>query len=237
MIVNGQLNQSQLKELKKAVNSLEMPPKKRQRLLWRIAKYGVIQAAKRNVRNQRSPDGESWPARKTPWRKKMLRNMPKLLHIREMPEISAVRLYLQGGHYRNGNSPVPAGLVGGAQQNGMRTRRNRKTASEDNKAKTVDLTRKATIKQAKKLRDLGYQVKKGKRLRKPTIKEITENMLFIKAGEKIRKLSGKAAKSSWTIDVPARAFLGLNDDEFNKALVRQLQAINYGWEVKAQDMN
>ncbi|WFQ78530.1 hypothetical protein PXH59_12460 [Xenorhabdus sp. SF857] len=232
MIVNGQLNQSQLKELKKAVNSLEMPPKKRQRLLWRIAKYGVIQAAKRNVRNQRSPEGESWPARKTPWRKKMLRNMPKLLHIREMPEISAVRLYLQGGKY----PPVNAGLVGSVQQNGMKARITRKAASESNETKTVDLTRKATIKQAKKLRDLGYQVKKGKRLRKPTIKEITEKMLFIKAGKKIRELSGKAAKSSWTVDIPARTFLGLNDDEFNKALVRQLQAINYGWDVNAQDI-
>ncbi|MDC9591199.1 hypothetical protein PSI23_18370 [Xenorhabdus sp. XENO-10] len=228
MIVNGQLNQSQLKELKKAVNSLELPPKKRQRLLWRIAKYGVIQAAKRNVRNQQSPDGESWPARKGPWRKKMLRNLPKLLHIREMPEIGAVRLYLQGGRYRNGNNPVSAGLVGGVQQHGMRARVSRKSASDGNKTKAVDLTRKATIKQAKKLRDLGYQVKKGKRLRKPTIKEITEKMLFIKAGEKIRKLSGKAAKSSWTVDVPARAFLGMNDDEFSKALARQLQGIGYG---------
>lgn len=108
MIAGGELNKRQLAELKKALASMELPPKKRQRLLWRMAKYGVIAAAKRNVRNQETPDGEGWEGRKTKRKGKMLRNMPKLLHIREMPEIQAVRIYLQGGGYRNGETPVPA---------------------------------------------------------------------------------------------------------------------------------
>ena len=48
-------------------------------------------------------------------------------------------------------------------------------------------------------------------------------------------MSGRAVKTSWAINVPARAFLGMNDDEFNKALARQLQAIGFGWDVNAQD--
>ncbi|MBI6548901.1 hypothetical protein [Xenorhabdus lircayensis] len=227
-MIHGQLNRNQLKEMQNALSRFDLPPQKRQRLLWRIAKYGVIQAAKRNIKNQRSPDGESWPARKSPWRKKMLRKLPKLLHIREMPEKGMVRIYLQGGGYRNGKRPVPAGVVGYAQQKGMKIQINRKSASDSNEARTIDMTRKATIHQAKKLRSLGYQVKKGKRLRKPTVKEITENMLFIKAGDKIRKLSGKAPKSSWSVEVPAREFLGMNEEEFSKALARQLQGIGYG---------
>ncbi|CCW29807.1 putative phage gene [Xenorhabdus nematophila F1] len=222
-MINGQLNRNQLKVLQDELSRLELPPKKRQRLLWRIAKYGVIQAAKRNVRNQQSPDGSSWPVRKSPWRKKMLRNMPKLLHIREMPENNAVRIYLQGGHYRNGSQPVPAGVVGYAQQHGMRFQVSRRQVQ-----KNVDRERMATIKQAKKLRELGYQVKKGKRWRKPPIKEITANMKFIQAGTLIRELSGGTAKSSWTIDVPAREFLGINEEEFSQALARQLQGIGYG---------
>jgi hypothetical protein len=107
----GELNKRQLAELKKALASMELPPKKRQRLLWRMAKYGVIAAAKRNVRNQEDRTG-SLAGRKTKRKGKMLRNMPKLLHIREMPEIQAVRIYLQGGGYRNGETPVPAGTVG-----------------------------------------------------------------------------------------------------------------------------
>ncbi|HDL8332983.1 TPA: hypothetical protein PXR26_001869 [Yersinia enterocolitica] len=231
MIINGELSKKQLTELQQAIKRLELPPQKRQRLLWRLAKYGVIVAAKRNVRNQQSPDGTAWQGRQTNQRGKMLRNMPKLLHIREMPEINAVRLYLQGGGYRNGEKPVPAGVVGYGQQNGMHVTINRSAV-----AKSVLPERPATVKQAKKLRALGYRVKQGKRWRKPPYKEIVENMRFAQAGLLIKKLSGKAAKSAWTVDVPAREFLGMSDDDFNKALARQLQAIGFGWDVKAQDM-
>ncbi|CDG19128.1 phage virion morphogenesis protein [Xenorhabdus doucetiae] len=222
-MIHGQLNRNQLKEMQDALSRFDLPPQKRQRLLWRMAKYGLIDSAKRHIRNQQSPDGESWPARKSPRRQKMLRNMPKLLHIREMPEIDAVRIYLQGGHYRNGKQPVPAGVVGYAQQNGMRFQITRQQVK-----KNVDRERMATIKQAKKLRTLGYKVKKGKRWRKPAIKEITANMKFIQAGTLIRVLSGEETKSKWEITIPSRAFLGMNEEEFSKALARQLQGIGYG---------
>lgn len=228
MIINGQLNEKQFKEMQEALKGLELPPKKKQRFLWRMAKYGVIAAAKRNVKNQQSPDGTAWPARQSKYKKKMLRNMPKLLHIKELPEKEAVKIYLQGGKYRNGKKSIPAGVVGYSQQNGMTARIQRKQAEKDNKTKSTDLTKKATIKQAKKLRELGYQIKQGKRLKKPTVKYITENMLYIYAGKKIKQLSGKVPKTSWTIEVPARVFLGMSDSDFQKALARQLQAIGYG---------
>lgn len=231
MFAGGELNKKQLRELREALASLELPPKKRQRLLWRLAKYGLIAAAKRNVRNQQSPAGTRWPGRKTKRRGKMLRNLPKLLHIREMPEIDAVRVYLQGGGYRNGENPVPAGVVGYAQQNGMSVR-----VSRSSKARGSNAGKMATIAQAKKLRALGYQVQRGARVIKPTYRQITESMAYDQAGLLIRKLSGKAVKNSWQIDVPARVFLGMSDDEFNKALARQLQAIGFGWDVNAQDI-
>lgn len=231
MIAGGELNKRQLAELKKALASMELPPKKRQRLLWRMAKYGVIAAAKRNVRNQETPEGEGWEGRKTKRKGKMLRNMPKLLHIREMPEIKAVRIYLQGGGYRNGEKPVPAGTVGYSQQNGMRVRVSR--ASQAGGTQTGKM---ATAAQGKKLRALGYRVRRGKRWKKPTIREITSEMPYGQAGLLIRKLSGKAVKTSWTIDLPSRVFLGMGDEDFNKALARQLQAIGFGWDVNAQDI-
>lgn len=230
-MMDGQLNKAQLKTLQDAVKKLDLPAKKRQRLMWRMAKYGVIAAAKRNVKNQQTPDGQAWPERRSNYRKKMLRQLPKLLHIREMPEIEAVRIYLQGGQYRNGNKPVPAGVVGYGQQQGMSATINRRQV-----AKPQDNSRKATLKQAKKLRDLGYQIKHGKRWRKPPIKSIAGEMSFAQAGLLIRKLSGKAAKSSWTIDVPSREFLGINQADFVKAMARQLQGIGFGWDVKAQDI-
>ena len=219
--------------MQKALKGLELPPKKRQRFLWRMAKYGVIAAAKRNVKNQQSPDGQNWQARKSQWRKKMLRNMPKLLHIKEMPQTESVRIYLQGGKYRNGAKNVPACVVGYAQQHGMNVTISRKQVQSQQNS---DPNRLATKKQAKKLRDLGYQVKTGKRLKKPTVKQITETMSFNQAGLLIKKLSGKTAKASWTIDVPARVFLGMSDSDFKKALARQLQGIGFGADVKAQDI-
>ncbi|BBU94772.1 hypothetical protein [Providencia rettgeri] len=233
MIINGQLNKNQFSDMQKALKGLELPPKKRQRFLWRMAKYGVIAAAKRNVKNQQSPDGQNWQARKSPWRKKMLRNMPKLLHIKEMPQTESVRIYLQGGKYRNGAKNVPAGVIGYAQQHGMNITISRKQVQSQQNS---DPNRLATKKQAKKLRDLGYQVKTGKRLKKPTVKQITETMSFNQAGLLIKKLSGKTAKASWTIDVPARVFLGMSDSDFKKALARQLQGIGFGADVKAQDI-
>ena len=231
-MINGQLNREQLKQLRKALKRLDLPPGKRQRLLWRLAKYGLIAAAKRNVRNQQSPDGQAWPGRITKRKGKMLRNLPKLLRIREMPEIDAVRVYLQGGGYRNGETPVPAGVVGYAQQNGMQVRVRRNSRSRQ-----AEPGKLATLAQAKKLRALGYQVKRGKRWKKPTFREITDTMPYAQAGLLIRKLSGKAVKTSWTVDLPARAFLGMSNDDFNKALVRQLQGIGFGWDVNAQDRN
>ncbi|MGQ6163729.1 hypothetical protein ACUNG5_11760 [Serratia sp. IR-2025] len=232
MIINGELSKKQLRELRGELARLELGQKKKQRFLWRMAKYGVIQTAKQHVKKQQTPDGEAWAARKTRRRGKMLRNLPNLLHIRDLPDIEAVRVYLQGGGYRNGENPVPAGLVGAAQQEGMRTQiRRQRTGKRHNEP-----NRKATLRQAKKLRQLGYRIKRGARWRRPPLKEIAGVMSFAQAGLLIRKLSGKAAKSVWTVELPARPFLGMSDEEFNKALARQLQAIGFGWDVKAQDM-
>lgn len=222
-MISGGLDPAQFKKLQETLKQLDLPQKKRQRLLWRIAKYGVIAAAKRNVRNQQTPDGQQWEQRKGNWRKKMLRNMPKLLHIREMPETESVRIYLKGGKYRNGKKDIPAGVVGYSQQHGMSV-----SISKSSFKAQRDNSRKATKKQAKRLRELGYKVRKGKGWRKPAIKDIEGAMSFTQAGLLIRILSDEAPKNSWAIDVPSREFLGISQDDFEKTLARQLQGIGFG---------
>ncbi|MBB9356704.1 hypothetical protein FSI32_026500, partial [Escherichia coli] len=49
-MISGQLNPQQLAEAQAMLQSLDLPPKKRQRLLWRIAKHGIIAAARRHQR-------------------------------------------------------------------------------------------------------------------------------------------------------------------------------------------
>lgn len=229
--IRGELNPSQLKVLKDALKSLELTPAKRRRLLWRLAKYGLVAAAKRNVRNQQTPDGVAWQKRKTKRKGKMLRNMPKLIRIREMPEIDAVRLYLSGGSYRNGQREVPAGTVGYAQQNGMTA-----TISARQSVSSGQQSGPATLRQAKRLRKAGFKVRSGKRWKTPGFKEIQEKVSAAQAGLLIRKLEGTPAKKTWTVTLPAREFLGIGEADFMKALARQLQAIGYGWDVNAQDM-
>ena len=224
-MITGQLNAEQARAIRERLAQLDLTPPRRRRLLWRVAKYGVIAAAKRHVKQQRSPDGTAWTPRKTRRRGKMLRNMPKLLHIREMPEIDAVRIYLHGGGYRNGNRPVPAGVVGYGQQNGMRVTVNRRQAIQQNDAGQGDP---ATLRQAKRLRKLGYKTRNGKKWRKPGYAEIQATLTKRKAGAIIRSMEGRPPKASWSVDVPNREFLGISQDDLNTALEKQIQAIGYG---------
>lgn len=161
----------------------------------------------------------------------MLRNMPKLIRIREMPETESVRLYLAGGHYRNAKGKLSAGVVGYVQQNGMSVTVNRKQVAGREQG-----DKPASLRQAKRLRKAGYKVRRGKRWRKPGYKEIQEKMTARQAGLLIRILEDKPVKTSWQIDLPARAFLGIGQEDFNKALARQLQAVGFGLDVNAQDI-
>lgn len=229
-MIRGELNQRQLKQMRAALAAADLPARKRQRLLWRIAKLGIIVAAKRNQRNQADPDGTPWSPRKR-GKGKMLRGLPKLLAVREMPEIQGVRIYLKGGNYRNGAKPIAAGLVGAVQQDGAHIQMN--ASSAPRKSQT---NRPALPRQAKKLRALGYKIRQGKRWVKPSSKHIVATMSMAQAGLLIKKLRGTPSKRTWTIDIPGRVFLGVSNEEFNKILARQLQAIGFGWDVNAQDI-
>lgn len=225
-MISGQLNQSQFDKLREALKQHDLTPQKRQKLLVRLAKSGVIGATKRNIKKQQSPDGEPWEARKGKCRKKMLSNMPKLLKIKELPETDSVRIYLGGGTYRNGNKPVSAGVVGYSQQNGNRATVKKSSISNINSKRNKEL--KASKKQAKRLRELGYKVRKGKVWKKPSIKGIEADMTFWQAGLLIRMLGDEDPKDAWTIDLPARVFLGIGQEDFEKALARELQGIGFG---------
>lgn len=229
-IITGGLQPNQLAQLRRALAAADLKPKQRQRLLWRIAKLGIIVAAKRNQRNQTTPDGQPWAPRKR-GKGKMLKQLPKLLHVREMPEIEAVRIYLRGGNYRNSSGPVSAGLIGAVHQDGAST-----SANAGQMPRPDQTGKPALLRQAKRLRALGYTVVRGTKRVVPSSRQIMATLSMAQAGMLIKKLKGTPKKTSWKIDVPARVFLGVSDSDFNKILARQLQAIGFGWDVNAQDM-
>ncbi|PVZ87911.1 hypothetical protein C9426_09940 [Serratia sp. S1B] len=226
MKVDFTLNTKQWNALRKELEAAEMPPAKRKRLLYRILKLGVMVAARAHQRKQENAEGVKWPGRADGRKDKMLRNLVKMMAISELPAKESARIYLRG------QKKVPPGVIGQIQQTGFTTQMTAEKAAKISKANGDA----ATLRQAKRLLELGYTEFPVSAPRKPSASEIMGKLSKRKAGAIIRAMEGREAASVWTITLPSREFLAVSDDEFNKILVRQLQAINFGWKVKAQDI-
>lgn len=214
---------------KDQLNLLALPPKKRQRLVWRAANE-LKKLAARNVRGQQDPNGNPWAPRKR-GRRKMLRGLPKLLQIRE-PRQDVAEL-----GFRKGTMSAHAGVIAGTHQKGhtyqvTAASRRRIASSEGGKQKQ------ATKAQARKLRELGFK-RPGQRkrsYRSVSLGWITGHLNYAQAGLLIKKLKDEPAAESWEIHLPARPFLGANARQRQQAFARALQSIDYGWDVNKQDM-
>lgn len=243
-MIRAQLNEAQLKHLRRELKKAELPPAKRQRLLWRIAKRGLIPLAKRHVKNQSSPDGQAWPARKN-GKRKMLTKLPRLLGVREDTGAGTVTLSFSRGDYKTRSH---GGRVAYVQQHGTTINMN---ASMMRGNGGQQQGKPATRGQARKLLALGYVTPttpdRGEdgRYRTPATRAkkrkvsqgwIMDNLSMPQAGLLIRQLRGDTPKKSWTITLPARAFLGASDEDFSALLARELRGIQYGYNVKKQDI-
>lgn len=226
MRVDFTLNTQQWHALQKELKAAELPPRQRRRLLYRILKLGVMVAARRHQKRQENADGIKWPARQNGFPGKMMSQLPKMMAISELPATESAQIYLKG------KKRVPPGVVGQIQQTGFTTQM---TAAKAARASQQNGDG-ATLRQAKRLHDLGYTEFPVSAPRKPAVSEIMSSLSKQKAGAIIRSLEGRRAKASWTITLPGREWLAVSDDEFNKILARQLQAINFGWKVRAQDV-
>ncbi|END3473476.1 hypothetical protein ABL142_002299 [Salmonella enterica] len=236
-LLNGDLNQEQFTKLRELLGKIDMPPAKKQRLLIRLAKQGVIPAAKRHVREQKNVDGSSFAKRRY-GDKALLKGLPKFLKVRDMPSQASVRIYTAGRNYRQpySHKEISVGAVGYIQSHGVTftVSASQMKTSAMQKANRNPCTRRQAI----KLRKLGYTVKGKKEgtRRKPSTAEIQASLQKGQAGVIIRSMKGIPSKDIWMISIPARNFLGVNDDEFTQILARQLQAIDFGWDVKPQDI-
>lgn len=218
----------------KQLKLLEMPPKKRQRLVWRAARE-LQKLARSNNRKQQDWNGRAWAPRKK-GRRKMLQGLGKLLVIHE-PSATWPEVFIrfsQGRYKTTGAKPIHAGVIGAAHQHGTS-----RTVTAGTAIKALNGTGKekpATRVQAKKLRALGYR-RPGKRKGSyvsASLGWITQHLNSAQASVVIKKLKGEAAKTSWTITIPARPFLGANAKQREHAFARALQGIDYGWDVNKQ---
>lgn len=216
--------------VKEQLKLLAMPPKKRQRLVWRAAENMRI-VAKSNVNKQQDWNGKAWAPRAY-GRRKMLMGLRKLIVITEKPQQNLAKLRFDGGGYG-----VHPGIVAGAHQQGHTFKVNyvRRLKVKPNGA-GKDMA--ATKRQARKLRELGFK-RQGKRkgqYRSASIGWITQNINYAQAGLLIKKLKGDPRKENWDVTLPARPFLGANAKQREQAFARALQSINYGWDVNKQDL-
>ncbi|HFV9291867.1 TPA: hypothetical protein ACIAIE_001678 [Serratia fonticola] len=215
--VTGGVNPAQWAMLRRTLAQHELPPAKRRRLLFRILRQGVMPAAKKHQRQQESAAGVKWPGRwKGRKKAKMIRKLPSMMAVQELNAESA-KIYIRG------NKRVSPGRVAAMQQEGVRANM---TAAQA--AAGQDGSAPATLRQAKKLLELGYVVNPVSKPRAPSVRDIRASMSMKKAGATIRRMENRRSKTSWTVTVPPREWLAVSDDEFNKILERQIQALNYG---------
>ncbi|EJJ4279630.1 hypothetical protein NI424_003203 [Salmonella enterica] len=232
-------SRAQMRQIKDAIDRYDLTPAKRKRLLWRIAKNGVIGATKANAKKQHTPDDKSWPERaKGHGHKKMMRKLPGMLGVRQV-DSDTVKVVFNGG------KRTKAAVIAYAQQHGATINMSSSQLKGNGKGQKGHP---ATKSQAKKLNVLGFKapvmVTKGRKgkythrreYRAVAQKWITEHLNMAQAGLIIRKLEGKAPVDSWTIHLPARSFLGITDDQLAASIARELQGIQYGSNIKKQDI-
>lgn len=209
---------------------ITMPDAKRKRLLYRLGKRGIIQQAKRNVRNQQAPDGKAW-SKRARGKRKMLARFPQMLTANDATSERVVVRFKYGVLAKSG---LPIGVLGRIQQDGITTSQTAEQAKAWGKG---NASRMCTVQQARKLRKLGYKRPNGQGgYARANMAWMRENLSWRQAGLVIRKLDGSTAKKSWQIRVPGREFLGARAQQLKVMIAREMQAIQYGWDVKAQDI-
>lgn len=213
--------------VKEQLKLLEMPAKKRKRLIWRAANE-LKKVSSRNITKQQDWNGRAWAPRRR-GKRKMLMGLRKLLVIRDKAQDVAIL------GFKKGTMNAHAGVIANTHQMGhtykVTAASQRRIAPSDGKK-----NRPANKAQARKLRELGFK-RPGKRkraYRSASLGWITGNLNYAQAGLLIKKLKDEPVKESWEIHLPARPFLGANAKQREHAFARALQSIDYGWDVNKQ---
>jgi len=202
---------------------LSLSPKLRRRLLTRVGKRVRAMSARR-VRAQKKLDGSPYAPRKasTKRRRKMLSGLIKTKYLdvlQATPDQAKV-----------GWKNSLMGFIAAEHHTG---RARRFTAAQARKANPISYDADCTTEQAKRLRRLGFKVRKasaGKRGKarwlRPSVAWITANIKYGQAGLLIRELKGaQAGPSTWQIKMPKRDFLGADQSDVVRLIKLVLEQI------------
>ena len=195
---------------KEKLQLLALPAAKRRRLLNTAAKR-LRTTNRKRIRGQRNVDGTSYAPRRGKGKRQLLAGLGKKLQVTRVNSDAAVLGWKSAGLSR----------IAGEHQDGKtetitpaRLRR---------LGKKTDYNAPASRQQGRALLKAGYQVRSGKRLKRPSLGWIVEHLKNGQAGVLLAELEGQTKKASWKIALPARAVLGATAGEVREMLGTVLQ--------------
>ena len=223
MRISGELNKAQLKQLRAEIERMNLTPEKRQKLLYRIMKKGVIAATERNIKRQKTPNGTQFEKRHSKRKAKLLSKITKNIGIKSSAIES--KAFFKGQYKSTSSKTIPVGVVAKTQQDGLKVTQNKgQFANQTNDTQKGSIT----DRQVKRLRKLEHTHPKNKKAVRSSAKWLKENLSEAQAGLVICEMLAEQAKSSWNIKVPSREFLGISNTDFEKSIKRELRNINFG---------
>jgi phage gpG-like protein len=208
-------------------------PSQQKRILS-VAAREVIKAAKRHTSKQIDVDGKPFGNYSTNTRHKRPRpRNRKMLHR----IVKNLRFWSENNYAVVGwSSPVEGGIAAkqqfGFSENFTKEKLVRRINKEkephnldDSRQNLAYYKKSATKQQARSLLQAGYKARvKGKGYKTPTMKWIMQNLSIGQAGYILHVMRG--SKEKWTINLPARPFLGLNNEDAQIMIDALTKALN-----------
>ena len=198
-----------LLDAQQTLDLLAMKSGKRRRLLNTMSKRIRTQNRKR-IRAQRNVDGSAYAPRKNGGTRKLLTGLGKTMQVVSLSADEAVL----------GWSGVMARVAAEHQYGRTETM---SAARMRRLGRTPDYNGPASKQQASALLKAGYQIRNGKRWKRPSQGWIQENLTNGRAGLIMAKLEGGRKKQLWQIELPARQVLGADAEDVREITRTVLQ--------------
>lgn len=203
------VNERDVLNLQEKLAMLALPPKKRIWILKTLGRWEIANTRKR-IREQKGINGSALQPRKGKKKGKVMRRMAKGLtpYVRNANTLDLT--------WSNKLTAKIAARHHLGQKQKMTKRQMQKRWG------TPDYSAPCTKGQARKLRELGYTVKRksGKGRKKPSLRELMATLTHGQAGQLIRQLANQPDVTSWDIPLAERQILGSKEREVNRQLIK-----------------
>lgn len=185
---------------------LRLPPAKRRTVLRSLGRM-VRKNARDRIKSQTTLSGGAMDARSTKSKDKglMLKGLGKRMLV-ITDNADSARVTWRGGK------------VAAKHQDGVTETITADDMRKRDREGRLSMSDPATRRQARRLLELGYKIRRGKGWKRPNLRWITANMTVGHAGKIIRILSNETPKEEWDVKLPSRPFLGVTASENQEML-------------------